>query len=310
LSRPSPTGQEYLLESHPTNLNQSEYVELTSVVGILFRYRWLIIGITVLAMLAALGVSLVMQPKYVAEVLVIPAREQDRNGMLAMLGSAGGLAGLAGLAGSGDLPKETAKAILESKRFAESFIEDRDLKKVFFSGKWDEAAQEWQVSSPEEAPSNWDAVRYFQAEILEVTEDPRTGLILVSVTWTDPVVAAEWANDLVGRLNKAVQNREIEIARRTIDYLNRELENTSVVELRTAVYGLIEEQIQRIAFASVRDEFAFQVLDPAVVADSDDYVSPNRPLIASFGAVAGLALGFALALLLSFSRQERSTASP
>ena len=60
--------------------------------------------------------------------------------------------------------------------------------------------QTWQVQSGE-APTMEDAYRLFDS-IRNVDEDIQTGLVTVTVDWSDPKLAAEWANGLVQDVNE------------------------------------------------------------------------------------------------------------
>lgn len=80
-------------------------------------------------------------------------------------------------------------------------------------------------------------------------------------------------------------------------YLNGELESASSVELRQSIHRLIEAQVQTIMLANVRQDFAFRVIDPAVVQDADHYVSPRRALLAFMGIVLGGFLGLSISLV-------------
>ena len=84
-----------------------------------------------------------------------------------------------------------------------------------------------------------------------------------------------------------------------------ELEKTSVVGTRNAIYSLMETQIQNIMLANVRKEFAFKVIDPAVVLDDDDFFRPDRLVLAILGLAAGLTLSVFLALWLALAEKLR-----
>jgi uncharacterized protein involved in exopolysaccharide biosynthesis len=69
-----------------------------------------------------------------------------------------------------------------------------------------------------------------------------------------------------------------------------------VVELRQALYTLIETEIKKVMIAQGSEEYAFKVIDPARVAEEKS--SPRRALITLVGAFAGLMLGIVIALAL------------
>ena len=48
----------------------------------------------------------------------------------------------------------------------------------------------------------WHAVKRFRELVLTIREDDANGITTVSIEWTDPAVAARWANDYVALANE------------------------------------------------------------------------------------------------------------
>ncbi len=220
---------------------------------------------------------------------MMPAPSQDSREALSLLG--GQIAGVASIAGINvggqGADTEEAVATLKSRDFTRRFIESRNLMAVLFP-------------LPDEAdpPTVNDAVRFFNTEVRQVMRDKATGLVTLSVDWTDPELAALWANALVHDLNTQMRQRAIDESRQSIEYLNAELRKTSIVEVQGAIYRLLENQIKTIMLANVREQYSFEVIDPALAPDDDDYVRPNRPMMVVLGFVFGLVTGILLVLVL------------
>jgi uncharacterized protein involved in exopolysaccharide biosynthesis len=68
-----------------------------------------------------------------------------------------------------------------------------------------------------------------------------------------------------------------------------------VVEVQQAIYRLVEDQFKAITAASVREQYAFRIVDPARVPEARRPKSPRRVLMAVLG---GFALGAVCALAL------------
>ncbi len=120
-------------------------------------------------------------------------------------------------------------------------------------------------------------------------------------------MAEFWANQLVERLNNYLRVRDIAEAERSIEFLNEELEKSSVIEIRQGIFRLIENQIEMIMLANVRDEYVFKILDPAVASDADKFVKPNRRLIVALGFLIGSFLAVVLAMFRSGRDQKTAT---
>ena len=112
-----------------------------------------------------------------------------------------------------------------------------------------------------------------------------------------------WANELVSRINHHEKQLAIKEAEKSIAYLKEQLAKTSVVEMQQAIYQLMEAQTKKIMLANVRDQYAFKVIDPAVVPEKK--IKPNRKLI----VVLGFMLGLVASIFVVFVRSSWATLS-
>jgi uncharacterized protein involved in exopolysaccharide biosynthesis len=159
---------------------------------------------------------------------------------------------------------------------------------LFFPQQWDAKAGSWRSGDTEDRPTMQDAVELFDKKVINVVEDRDRGLISVTVEWRDRELAAKWANLMIARVNEQLRARRLVELDKSVSYLNHEIDKTSVVELRASLFKLVEGQINERMVASVRDEYAFQVIDPAVAPDADRYVRPRKALMAAIGFMLGL----------------------
>jgi uncharacterized protein involved in exopolysaccharide biosynthesis len=265
--------------------------------------RWWVV-IAVLASTAAfMATAALMTPVYRAAVVLAPAGS-DRNGLGGLgssLGELGGLAALAGVnIGAPESITEEALAVLRSRQFTEAFISDRKLMPKLFPKQWDAQSGKWQAGLRTE-PTPAKANDRFNKTIRSVLQDKKTGLVTLQIDWTDRTEAADWANDLVSRLNAEMRARAIAQSEASLGYLQKEVEKTSLVEARDAVNRLMETQIKQRMFAEVNQEYAFRMIDRALPPDPDDVVRPRKVLMAAEGVFFGLALGVLVALFRTSS---------
>ena len=286
LQRPTDSPLPYFAPAQPPS-QQDDTINLLDVLRFLFKYKWIISGITLLSTALAAAIALNMTPIYRAEVIMAPANEeQAKGGLSALAGQFGGLASLAGVdLGGSSGTKNEAIATLKSRVFTEKFIKDENLLPVLFDDKWDSENNHWIEGDSATVPSMWNAYKLFNG-IRSIAEDKKTGLITLSIEWKDPELAARWANLLVHRANELLRASAIDQAQKSIDYLKRELAKTSIVELQQGIYRLIEGQVNRIMLANVRDDYAFKLVDPAVAPQ--EKVKPKRREIAMLGFLIGL----------------------
>ncbi len=237
-----------------------------------------------------------LTPKYRAEVVISPAESPTGLGQFG--GQLGDLASLAGISlGNGSNRKsEEALEYLRSRIFTTGFINRHNLMPILFAKKWDARRNQWR--DKDDAPTISEAVKKFSTQIRQIVEDRRTGIITVAIFWTDPKVAADWANSMIADADADLRARAVAEQTRSVDYLEREAAQTSDVDVRTTVYKVMGSELKNAMLARTRDAYAFKVIDPAVVRDRRDRDSPNRPLVVVMGVALGIVVGIILAALL------------
>lgn len=249
-------------------------------------------GVTAVFTVLSIPYALSQTDWYRASVLLAPAKERSTSSLTRQLG---GLVSLAGVSVGGGGSAEPI-AILRSRDFTGAFIEEQDLLKVLFARDWNPETDSWLAEDPEIWPDMRDAVRLFSNDVISVAEDSITGLVTLTVQWTDPELAAEWAGLLVGRLNAHLRQRALIEAEANVAYLQQELGQTNLVTLQQSVGRLLETELQKVMLARGNEEYAFRVIDRAQVPKMR--FRPNRTLI----VVLATLLGGMLSVLVVFSR--------
>jgi uncharacterized protein involved in exopolysaccharide biosynthesis len=257
--------------------DRDEGLNLFEMGALLWANKWVVITTTAITVGLALIYALVIPNWYRAEVLLKLADQKQNQGLLGGLG--GGLGGLASLAGIdvGETKSAEPVAVLKSREFAGAFITDLNLLPVFFAEKWDASAKRWKSSDPKKQMDVRDGIKYFDRDILSVKEDKKTGLITLTVDWTDAATAAAWANLLVERANDRMRQRAISDADGSVKYLKQELATATVLALQQSIARVLEIDLQKLALANADKEYAFRVIDHAQVPKWKDH--PHRSLI-------------------------------
>jgi len=275
--------------------------EISLLAALLFLWRHIaIIGTCIAAFaIAAAALAFILPPLYRAEVVFSPADSSGGLGALgALSGQLGGIAAMAGINVGGNKKSEEALEYLRSRGFTRQFIERHSLLPLLFARKWDAKRGQWRSDPPTIA----EGVKKFSRKIRQISEDRRTGIVTLAIIWRDRVVAAEWANALVAEADDALRQRGIAELTHSIDYLKAEGAQTSVVEVKTAVYKVMESELKDAMVARTRDAYAFKILDPAVARDRKDTDSPDKILFVALGSGLGLVLG----VILAAARQRRA----
>jgi uncharacterized protein involved in exopolysaccharide biosynthesis len=277
---------------------RNEEITWRDLCRIAFRRRYLILIITVFCTLAAALAAWLSPKEYEASILLSPVTSEagSRMGALnSVMSQFGGLASLAGIGATADKKAAEALATLQSQALTEDFIQQNHLLPILFAREWDAFAARWKVSDPRKIPDLWKANRYFASEIRSVNTDPKTGLVTLTIRWTDATQASQWANDLVKMTNDFMRQQAIEESQRNIAYLQAQAAKTDMVEMRQDIYSLLQTQLNNLMLARGTEQYALKVLDPAQPPEK-----PSSPLPVLW-TVAGLLGGFLISLALAFA---------
>jgi uncharacterized protein involved in exopolysaccharide biosynthesis len=289
---------------------QENEMSLLDYLRVLIVYKWMFGFVVLLVTAISIVLAFYMTPVYQAKVLLAPVdQDYQKKGLSGLVGQLGGLAPLAGVSlggSSGDT--QTAIATLTSRAFTDKVVKELGLLPVLFEEKWDKENQRWLVNKASEVPSMWDAYKRFN-EIRQITEDKKTGLYTLTIEWTDPVLAAEWANKLVERINANLREEAMVETEKNLKYLHEQINKTDVIEIQKSLYSLLESEIKKAMLANGSVEYAFRVLDPAVVPE--ERIRPKRRLIILLGIIFGCFLGIVAVLfrnLLVIDKNRRQHA--
>lgn len=249
------------------------------------RFSW-IAGGTLAGVLVGAALAFLTTPVYRASTVLAPVDDQTAgSSLMQVAGDLGRIMALPALGNGGSIRAE-AIATLRSHKLVANFITQNELLPVLFADRWDPAAARWN----DDPPTINEGVELWLEDLLVVSEDRRSGLVTAAVEWSDPIVAAYWVNGLVDSVNSAMRSRAMEEAARTREFLESELQSTAIVGVQQGIHRLIESNLNQAVLASVRRDYAFRIVDPAVAVDPDQFVRPRRALLLFLGVVVGLAV--------------------
>lgn len=282
-------------------------IDLFELWETLWAGKWLVVGCAALCFAAATALAFIMTPKYEAKVVASFTEESKSGGGISALAAQyGGLAEMAGISlGGGGGNKDASLAFLKSRGFIEKFIEDEGLLPILYAASWDIEKKQWKVS-PEKVPTMWKAYELFSKSIMNTALDKKTNLVTLTITWKDREQAVRWANELIRRANETLRQKTITETQSSLDFLQKELEKTSIVEVQNTIYRVMETQVKSMMMANTQEQFVFKVIDPAIAVDEDAFVKPKRPMMMALGLLGGAFLGVLLVFLRKAIQNHRS----
>lgn len=268
-------------------------VNLVELFDYLWKRKLIILIVVAVAFLSSYFISGNLNKKYTSNVLLAPASEQESSNMGLNAPELGGLASLAGLnVGNRRVdPSQLALSILLSRKFLINFIKENELAPFLVAAEsynedlsefnfnreiYDPETGSWLGAYQNERRLNAQAYRELRNSI-EYEWIRESGLLNVELVSISAQASKDWLEKLTTSLNYEMRQRDITEAQRSINFIENKLKETELTEIRSILYRLIEDQTRKLMFADVREEYAFEVIDPPVEATQPSF--PRRILI-------------------------------
>ncbi|MEH8021240.1 Wzz/FepE/Etk N-terminal domain-containing protein [Rheinheimera metallidurans] len=295
---------------------ENDEIDLRELFGVTWQSKWLIIFFSSISALLAVIYVLSLPNIYKSEVLLSPVVADEA---MKIPGQLGGLAALAGVNLSGGSGDKTALAleIIKSRDFLGRFITKYDLFVPIMAAKdwnsiensliindkiYDVAKQEWvrKVKAPFlPKPSLLETHEEF-LKLLNISKDKATKMVRLSIEYYSPYLAKKWLDLLVIEINDEMRQLEISEAESSLQYLNAQLDKTTIKDVQSMFFSLIEEQTKTLMLANARKEYVLKTVDSAVVAEKKD--RPARALIVIFATFLAFSFTVLIVLIRHFSR--------
>lgn len=286
----------------------AEEIDIMAVLRLLYAKRLSLFLGGVAGAVLGLLLSFAVPDLYTSTVKVSPV---SGGGMNSMLQQYGGLASLAGISlpqtNEGD-KTALALATLDSDDFLANFIEtngfevsllaatawQRESGEIVYDADYVDSEGNLIVTSGSEYALLREEFLQQLRDTLTIVEDQTTAFITIKFTHVSPVFASHLLRSLVADVNKTLRDMDVQEAEAAIKYLQEYVQEVQFTEVKEAMYGLLQSQIETIMLANVRPEYVFRIID----GPSEPVLrsSPNRLLYVVAGGVLG-----ALAILLGSS---------
>lgn len=315
------------------NKIQDDEISLIDLFAVLWKYKFLIISVTVIAMIAVLIYSIVsislppeksyLPNKYTAQAQMLINNDSSSSGGLSSMLSSSGLGSLASMAGlnvSGGASSNSALAgyLVHSNSVLDDIAQKFDIIDRY-------KIIEYEKSSSREALKG----------VLSSSFDDETGIFSVSFTDIDPVFARDVVNYVVNLLEKRFLDMGIDKNRLTKENLEANIDNTykeilklqkEIQEIESSVSNVynpsqtksvimdatlkkMELSVQQEIYAQLKAQYemlkvtmsseqpTFQILEYAEVPDKKS--APSRGMLCIIATFAAFFVSVFLAFLLN-----------
>jgi len=300
------------VQSQPSQVQRSEYaddeIDLLELFRVLWEGKWWIAGLTSIAAVIAVVYALSLPNIYRSEALLAPA-SGDGGGLGGLAAKYGGLASMAGISlpgGGGSDKTGLGLEVMKSRAFIQQFIDKRNILVPLMAAEaWDASSGELVVNEriynvstntwvrdvnllKKAGPSSQESYRAFSKGFF-VSQDEISGFVTISIKHVSPVVARQWVAWFIEDVNDAMRDDDVREAERSIAYLKEQVAATSLADLQSMFFELIQSQTETIMLAKVRSEYLFKTIDPAIVPEQK--AEPKRAIICVLGTLLGSMIG-------------------
>lgn len=300
-------------------------INLREIFFVLVQGKWIITYVT--AFLVTIGIiySFLLPNIYQSEALLAPVDESS-----SLIGGAlsqySGLAGLAGISlPDGDTGNNSKKAIelIGSLNFFEKYLmpkiflpdlmavefwDDKNNTIIYDDSIFQKTSNTWvrNFSYPQKLiPSAQESFEVFKDDHLNVTENNKTGYVVVSIKHQSPLIAKQWVQTIVEEVNSFYRQKDKESSEMAVIYLNKQIAKTTLTEVRQVTASLLEKEIQKLTLVEANKDYVFEYVYPPSVMEKKS--EPIRPLIVILSFIIGAFLGMIIVLFRHyFSKEENA----
>ena len=291
---------------------QQEYlddeIDLKELFLSLWNERVFIAQITAAFAVLSIVVSLMMTNIYRSEAILSP--NHSSNSLQSKYGSLASLAGID--LGKGETDKTTvAIETIKSRKFLEylinkhkTFLPDlmafdnwnADEKKVNYDSDLYDGKQ-WvrDVDPPKKPQPSLQQSHGKFLGLISISQVKKSNLVTIAIEHESPELAKRWVDYVVSGINDITRDQDVEKAEKSIEYLKEQIQQTSVADIQTGLFGLIESQLETVMLAKATPEYLFSVIDPAVIPELKH--KPKRSLIVVLSTIIGFIAACAFVLI-------------
>ena len=303
------------MENNIQTSDQYEEIDLRELFSVLWAGKIKIIAITAVFAVASIIYALSVPNQYKATALLAPA-QSDGGGLSGALGQLGGLASLAGIGGGSGQVSESkiAQEIMKSQSFIEKFITENDLSVTLMAVRaWDHEThslvineeaydiQNKQWLSEGGIPNSWQLFQAFSG-MLKISESKVTGLVTVSIEYYSPKIAKEILDSYITAVNAFMQERQITKVSRNIEYLQAQIQKTTIAQMKSIFYAIVESQIKTKMLAEASPDYAFTIISPTMEPVLKS--KPSRAVICALITLFGAMVSVLLTLVMHYARKS------
>lgn len=313
-------------------MNQNNYpdiddeVEVKEIIQAIWNEKYKIFITALIFFVIIFGYTLTLPNIYVSQSVLAPSKSDDS--LSSKLGNYSSIANIAGIDLGGDSDTKTSEAIqriISYDFFIKEFLPsiyfpdlvavknwDSENNTLIYEDKnWIKLEKDISDSKPvvekvyfgSSKPTKQEAYEEY-LDILDISEDSKTSFITISIEHVSPNIAANWVNIIIDKINNHMRELDKTVAENSINFLNISYQKTKLSDLKDAISGLLQEQIQVLMLAEANQDYVFKRITSPIA--SEEKSKPSRFLIGFFGFLLGFLLSTLYAIYRHFFISKES----
>lgn len=266
------------------NIFEDGDISFKNFFQILFDQIAIIIVISAVFGAAFFAFSYSQEEKFTSKIVI--TYNTQKNNISSMSSGLGGLSQLAGIdLGSGSSPQEEESyAMLFSRVNLKSFVEGSESIQNYFL-----------EHTNSNSLSNFEPIFSFINKSISLTRSKNTGISNIYFSAFDKEISANFLNQLIFHSNESLRKEAQDASERKVEFLNIESSKNSYRNVQAIFGRMIETEIQNKMMANTQEEYAFKIIDPAVIPLNKS--SPRILFSLFLGILIGLIVGVVFAIL-------------
>lgn len=288
-------------------------IDLNELFLILWKKKLYIIGITSLAAIISIGISLYLPNTFTSKSILAPTKSEQ-----SLYSQIGGLSAIAGFANIG-LPADTATKSQEAiervksfEYFSKYFLPNVKFENIVAVKNWSSETNTliYDSSIYNSNNNSWITKPSLQkaysayVEMLGIGIDNKTSFITLSVEHKSPYIAKDWVDIIIVNINESMRSLDIQNAKNSITFLNESSKETNLQSSKEVIASLLERQMQTLMLASSNKYYVWKVIDSSIVPELKS--GPSRAFICIIGTLIGGLLSMFIAFILHYKELDKN----
>ena len=306
-------------------MNDPKSYDLNAIVGKILKKKLLFFSLTSFFAFITVIFALSIPNNYTSKTVLAPVNEDES--LSSTLSRFSGLAGLAGVnipTSSGSKSVEAIERLTSLKFFTDLLDGYIFLPDLMAAKRWDpinnevvydakdylKESDKWirkvefpkkQIPTPQESHEEF-------LKSFSLVENKSTGFITLTMTHYSPLIAKKWLDDIIVNLDNTMRQEDKTKAINSITYLNQQISQTSLSEIRNALSELIKQQTQTLMLVEANENYIFKVIEPPFIPEVKS--GPSRAIICILGTILGGLLSIFFILVFENNKFLRKPRSP